>query len=137
MQYGANASVDYMVARIKAETTFVTTVETFLVERARLLAPPTLNMTAPTATVYKLNRDFSIRQGTGLINDAQVGSLARLPMSLRLVHIVWWPVPWVWQVLYLPEGGCDPGIGNAVGKIAVMKALERACGYVPWAFSAP
>ena len=76
MQYGANASVDYMVARIKAETTFVTTVETFLVERARLLAPPTLNMTAPTAAVYKLNRDFSIRQGTGFITDAQVGTLA-------------------------------------------------------------
>ena len=103
MMLGANASVDYIADRVRAATTWTTTITTFTVPQAKLLSPPTLAMVAPLAHPYKLNVDFSIRQGTGAVTK---------------------------PLLYLADGGCDVNVDAVQGKIALFKAIDRPCGCV-------
>ena len=69
----------------------------------QLLSPPQLSMVTPTPHSYKLNTDFSIRQGTGTVTQ---------------------------PLVYLADGGCDANIDSVTGKIALFKAIERPCGCV-------
>ena len=103
MALGANASVEYIAQRITNVTSFVPVISTFVVARAKLLSPPQLSMVTPTPHSYKLNTDFSIRQGTGTVTQ---------------------------PLVYLADGGSDANIDSVTGKSALFKAIERPCGCV-------
>jgi hypothetical protein len=103
MMLGANATVDYLVSRVKAETDFTPTIETFVVNQAKFDSPPTLELTSPVVRSFAFQTDFSVRLGSGLVTA---------------------------EVVYLPNGGCNIMPGSLTGKIAIWEAVDRPCGYV-------
>ncbi len=101
MLLGANATVDYLAVRVHAETPFTATVQTFVVANAMLTGPPSVNLTLPTSQEFQYQVDFSVRQGSGVVTG---------------------------QIVYLPDGGC--GLPDLTGKIALLDASDKSCGYM-------
>lgn len=101
MLLGANATVDYLAARVRASTPFTATIQTFLVENSRFSGTPQLNLTQPTQLQFEFETDFTVREGSGVVSG---------------------------PVAYLAGGGCS--LGDLTGKIALFESLDRPCGYV-------
>jgi hypothetical protein len=93
--------VDYLVSRVQSETDFQTSIETFVVNQARLDGVPTLTLTSPVARTFKFNTDFSLREGNGSVSG---------------------------PVAYLQNGGCGLVAGSLSGKIALFEMVARPCG---------
>lgn len=100
MMTGANATIDYLYGRVEKETDFVPTIQTFVVNQAKLVGTPSLNLTSPSSQTFVLGTDFSVREGAGTLSG---------------------------PVTFLVDGGCNLAPGSLTGLIAVFVAQDLPC----------
>lgn len=100
---GANATITYLASRVESATSFTPTIQPFIVNQARLDGIPQLNMTTPLHRNFKVNTEFTVREGSGNVTAL---------------------------VAFLAEGACGLTPGQLNGQISLFEAKDRSCGYV-------